>query len=495
MPKRRANGEGNIRKRKDGRWEGRYTAGRDPETGKAIIKNVLGKTQSEVKGKLKKAIEENAGVDYGRAKNYTVGCWLEVWYENYAKIKMRPSSYLNYRGYIENHIKPQIGKLPLNDLTTLNLQQFYKKLLAEGRVERIEAQKQPKGLSAKTVRNIHQIISSALKLAVEQRLIARNPAEGCALPKLERKEMQTLPVEQLASFLREAKDSGVFALYYIDLTTGLRRGELLGLKWSDIDLKNGDLRVRRQIGRIDGKIMEMPLKTKNAYRTLPLSADAIDILKAQKAKVAGSEWVFPSPTGGPLSPDSVLHMLHRVLKRAGLPEVRFHDLRHTFATLALQNGVDIKTVSGMLGHFSAGFTLDTYAHVTTAAKREAARTMGNMLSKCDTLQFKLKTQKNNLVVLTRENKDSLLTMANNLLTSIDKNYGNSLHQVYINETIGYVVQAYLHDFFTHTRNGYFHKDNIYSFEEIKAIREQAYCACFLLGSSFLFDMNKLKELI
>lgn len=118
-----------------------------------------------------------------------------------------------------------------------------------------------------------------------------------------------------------------------------------------------------------------------------------------------------------------------------------------------------------------------------------------MLSKCDTLQFKLKTQKNNLVVLTRENKDSLLTMANNLLTSIDKNYGNSLHQVYINETIGYVVQAYLHDFFTHTRNGYFHKDNIYSFEEIKAIREQAYCAFFLLGSSFLFDMNKLKELI
>ncbi len=271
-------------------------------------------------------------------------------------------------------------KIPLNDLTTLHLQQFYKKLLAEGRVERIEAQKQPKGLSAKTVRNIHQIISSALKLAVEQRLIAHNPADGCALPKAERKEMQTLPVEQLTSFLREAKDSGVFALYYIDLTTGLRRGELLGLKWSDIDLEKGDLRVQRQIGRIDGKIIEMPLKTKNAYRTLPLSADAIDVLMQQRRKTGNSEWVFPSPTGDPMSPDSVLHMLHRVLKRAGLPKVRFHDLRHTFATLALQNGVDIKTVSGMLGHFSAGFTLDTYAHVTTSAKREAAKTMGNILS-------------------------------------------------------------------------------------------------------------------
>ena len=131
--------------------------------------------------------------------------------------------------------------------------------------------------------------------------------------------MQTLPVEQLTSFLREAKDSGVFALYYIDLTTGLRRGELLGLKWSDIDLEKGDLRVQRQIGRINGKIIEMPLKTKNAYRTLPLSADAIDVLMQQRRKTGNSEWVFPSPTGGPMSPDSVLHMLQRVLKRAGLP--------------------------------------------------------------------------------------------------------------------------------------------------------------------------------
>ena len=380
MAKKRANGEGNIRKRSDGRWEGRYTAGHDPVTGKRITKNVLGKTQAEVREKLRRTIEETRGLDVARAGEYTTGQWLEVWFNDYAMLKVRPSSHQTYRGYLDHHIKPYIGNIPLTKLSSLDLQRLYKKLLSDGRVDRIESKKQPKGLSAKTVRNIHQIISSALKLAVEQKLIARNPAEGCALPKVERKEMQTLPVEQLTSFLREAKDSGVFALYYIDLTTGLRRGELLGLKWSDIDLEKGDLRVQRQIGRIDGKIIEMPLKTKNAYRTLPLSADAIDVLKAQKNKVGSSEWVFPSPTGGPMSPDSVLHMLHRVLKRAGLPKVRFHDLRHTFATLALQNGVDIKTVSGMLGHFSAGFTLDTYAHVTTSAKREAAKTMGNLLS-------------------------------------------------------------------------------------------------------------------
>ena len=380
MAKKRANGEGNIRKRSDGRWEGRYTAGHDPVTGKRITKNVLGKTQAEVREKLRRTIEETRGLDVARAGEYTTGQWLEVWFNDYAMLKVRPSSHQTYRGYLDHHIKPYIGNIPLTKLSSLDLQRLYKKLLSDGRVDRIESKKQPKGLSAKTVRNIHQIISSALKLAVEQKLIARNPAEGCALPKVERKEMQTLPVEQLTSFLREAKESGVYEMYYIDLATGLRRGELLGLKWSDIDLEKGDLRVQRQIGRIDGKIIEMPLKTKNAYRTLPLSADAIDVLMQQRRKTGNSEWVFPSPTGGPMSPDSVLHMLHRVLKRAGLPKVRFHDLRHTFATLALQNGVDIKTVSGMLGHFSAGFTLDTYAHVTTSAKREAAKTMGSILS-------------------------------------------------------------------------------------------------------------------
>lgn len=380
MAKRRANGEGNIRKRSDGRWEGCYTAGRDSETGKAVYKNVLGKTQAEVKAKLKQAIQENTEVDTLKAEKYTVGQWMDVWFENYAKIKVRPSSHQTYRGYIDNHIKPNIGKIPLGKLTTLELQKFYKKLLSKGRVDRIEAKGQPKGLSPKTVRNIHQVISSAMDFARSQKLIAINPTDNCALPKLEHREMKTLPVEQLVSFLQEAKESGVFEMYYIELATGLRRGELLGLKWEDLDLEQGILRVQRQIARINGEVVEASLKTKNSYRTISLGEDAVGILKEQRKKCGGSEYVFPSPTGGPISPDSVLQMLHRVLKRAGLPKVRFHDLRHTFATVALQNGVDIKTVSGMLGHYSAGFTLDTYAHVTTAAQREAAKTMGSVLS-------------------------------------------------------------------------------------------------------------------
>ena len=346
----------------------------------SIYKNVLGKTQAEVKEKLKQAIGEAQAVDITKAGKYTVGEWMEVWFQDYAKIKVRPSSHQTYQGYIHNHIRPNIGDIPLEKLTSLDLQKFYKKLLVQGRVDRVEAKGQPKGLSAKTVRNIHQILSSALKLAQEQRLILTNPAEGCALPRVEHQEMKTLTTVQLASFFREARESGVFELYYLELATGLRRGELLGLKWEDIDLERGDLRVRRQVSRINGEVVEAPLKMKNAYRTLPLAEDTVSVLKEQRKKVGNSPWVFPSPNGGPISPDSVLHMLHRVLKRAGLPKVRFHDLRHTFATLALQNGVDVKTVSGMLGHFSAGFTLDTYAHITSAAQRQAAQTMGSVLA-------------------------------------------------------------------------------------------------------------------
>ena len=330
MAKKRANGEGSIRKRKDGRWEGRYTAGHDPEMGKAIYKNVLGRTQAEVKEKLKATIKETQSLDQTKVGKYTVGEWMEVWFEDYAKIKVRPSSHQTYRGYIDNHINPNIGDIPLEKITSLELQKLYKKLLTKGRVDRLEAKGQPKGLSAKTVRNIHQILSSALKLAQEQRILHTNPAEGCALPKVEHREIKTLPVEQFQSFLREARESGVFELYYLELATGLRRGELLGLKWEDIDLERGDLRVRRQISRINGEVVEAPLKTKNAYRTLPLAEDTVSVLLEQKKKVGSSPWVFPSPNGGPISPDSVLHMLHRVLKRAGLPKVRFHDLRHPY---------------------------------------------------------------------------------------------------------------------------------------------------------------------
>ena len=376
MAKRRANGEGSIRKRKDGRWEGRYTAGRDPVTGKVIYKNVLGKAQAEVKAKFKAAIEKSSSMAT-TTELYTAGQCLDVWIENYAKLQVRASSHKTYQGFIENHIKPALGDIPLEKLTATELQRLYKYLLENGRLECMESRNKPKGLSVETVRNINQMISSALNCAVEQRLISSNPTNGCVLPKLERKEMKILPPESLGTFFEEARRSGVFELYYIDLATDLRRGELLGLKWSDIDLDKGIIHVRRQVLRQNGEVVEAPLKTKNSYRNIAIGADAIKVLKRMEQK---DEYVFPSPFGGPMSPDSVLHMLQRVLKRAGLERIHFHDLRHTFSVLALQNGVDVKTLSAMLGHYSAGFTLDTYAHVTTSMQKQAANAVGSFLS-------------------------------------------------------------------------------------------------------------------
>ena len=191
--------------------------------------------------------------------------------------------------------------------------------------------------------------------------------------------MKILPLDCLATFFEEARRSGVFELYYIDLSTGLRRGELLGIKWGDIDLNEGVIRVQRQILLQNGAVVEAPLKTKNFYRNIAIGTDTVELLRQMKQR-STSEYVFPSPTGGPISPDSVLHMLQRVLKRAGLEKIPFHSLRHTFSVLALQNGVDIKTLSSMMGHTPQDFTLNTYAHKTTAMQTKAANAASSFLS-------------------------------------------------------------------------------------------------------------------
>ena len=199
-------------------------------------------------------------------------------------------------------------------LTSLELQKFYKKLLTSGRIERVESKYQAKGLSPKTVRNIHQIIASAMKLAKEQKITVADPTEGCALPKLEHREMKTLPIEQLTSFLREAKESGVFEMYYVELATGLRRGEILGLKWEDLDLERGDLRVKRQVSRINGEVVEAPAQDEERLPDAAAGGGHDSRPEEQKKKAGGSPWVFSLAYWRPISPDSVLHMLHRVLK-------------------------------------------------------------------------------------------------------------------------------------------------------------------------------------
>ena len=194
MAKKRANGEGNIRKRKDGRWEGRYTAGYDPKTGKRIIKNVLGKTQGEVKEKLKKALEECQGLDVSKAADeYTVATWLRTWYELYAKPNVRTATANRYELIIETYTIPRIGTIKLKKLTTRHLQKLYKELLEEGRIH--VGKSKVKGLSTPNVHSVHLMLHTALERAVKERLIPRNPTEDCIAPKPRKIEMQILPSE------------------------------------------------------------------------------------------------------------------------------------------------------------------------------------------------------------------------------------------------------------------------------------------------------------
>ena len=225
MSKRRANGEGSIRKRKDGRWEGRYTAGYDPETGKRLIKNVLGKTQAEVKEKLKTAINESQRLDVSKVGTYTVSSWVRAWYEVYAEPRIRPNTKLYYKNYIENHIVPEIGTIPLDKLTTIQIQRFYNNVQKSGRVQRKGfPELKDKSLSPRVVRGIHTLLNNSLEQAVAERLILTNPAQGCKLPKLEKKEMHVLPQEKIGLYLSEAEKRGLLAAFYLEPTTGLRRG-------------------------------------------------------------------------------------------------------------------------------------------------------------------------------------------------------------------------------------------------------------------------------
>ena len=383
MPKRRANGEGNIRKRKDGRWEGRYTAGYDPESGKRLIKNVLGKTQAEVKEKLKTAISESQKLDIAKAGSYTVASWMKTWYEVYAEPRIRPNTKAYYTNYIENHIIPGIGSVPLDKLTTIQIQRFYNTLQKTGRVQRKNFPPlKDASLSPRVVRGVHTLLHNCLEQAVAERLILTNPAQGCKLPQLEKKEMKILPQEKIGMYLAEAERRGLLAAFYLELTTGLRRGELLALLWTDLDVENRTISITKQVNRIKGELVVSLPKTQNSVRVLPVSQQAVDLMVAEHKKHPGNPYMFPSPkTGGMFDPDSFRHTHDKILKVIGAEHIRFHDLRHTFATLSLKNGVDVKTLSSTLGHYSAGFTLSTYTHATPEMMREAADTMGNVIGK------------------------------------------------------------------------------------------------------------------
>ena len=362
LVKRRANGDGMIRKLKNGTWEGRIVVGHK-ENGSSIFRYVYAKTQKELKQKLQRQIEEYKNVNLTEDSNMLLSDWLDIWLEDYMKSTIRINTYNAYRQYIKNHINPVLGDKKISFIQTKDVMKLYSQLKDR--------------LSNSTVKKVHAVLHKALKKAVEKNMIPHNPTDGIKLPKPNTAEMKVLNDEELKIFIKEVeKDSYWKDFFLTELATGLRLGEICGLKWEDYD--DGKLSVKRTALYEKGKILIGEPKTEQGKRQIMLPYTAQNILENRERI---SEWIFPyyEKTSEPMHPSCAYRKLKEILKKANLPDIRFHDLRHTFATHALANGVDIKTLSEILGHAKTSFTLDTYTHITDDMKKRASELVGNIM--------------------------------------------------------------------------------------------------------------------
>lgn len=380
MAKRRPSGDGMVRKKDDGHWEGRIVVGHK-ENGTPIFRYVYGKTQKELLEKLHRRIEQYQDVELTEDSSMTLGEWLDRWLEEYVAGTVRPSTLSGYRQYANNYIKPHLGDRQISQITSVDIQKMYTKLKQEGRLH-----KHPqygRALSDAMLNRIHAMLHHAMKDAVQAHLIPQNPTEGTAVPKPNYRPKQILNEEQLNTFMEAVEKDEVWRdFFYTELTTGLRCGEICGLQWQDFDEEKGTLKIVRTLHcPRSGEYTTGETKTGKGTRRIVLPPSTADILRKRKA-AALTEWIFPDPTKPelPTAPQSAYHHMKTMLKNAGLPSIRFHDLRHTFATHALTSGVDAKTLSGILGHTNASFTLDTYTHVTGDMQRKASEIVGNIMA-------------------------------------------------------------------------------------------------------------------
>lgn len=381
MAKRRKNGAGTVRKRADGRWEGRVVIGHD-EQGRPKTKNVLAKTKAECITKLEALQAECMPTATKCKPDMAFGAWMDSWYQTFSKPKLRLNTQLGYEERIYKHVIPALGNIPLNKLSQNDLQQFYAKLKTSGRLIRVEHF--GPGLSDRMVRGCHAACRSALQKAVEEGLIRVNPAIGCKLPPKKSGEMQVLTQEEMQRFLIQAKQDGYYELFLLELGTGMRLGEILALQWDDLDMESGELRISKSVSFIEGKPHITETKTKASIRTIVLPPSLLEVLKTYKETV-NSRWMFPSPVKEdcPLTNGFVRRRMQQTLERAGCKKVRFHDLRHTFATMALEHGMDVKTLSTIIGHISSVTTLDIYSHVTDTMQKQAAAKIDRQIGKTD----------------------------------------------------------------------------------------------------------------
>ena len=376
-----ASGSGSIRKKtvqRDGKtytyWEARYTAGYHPGTGKQIQRSITGRTQRDVTQKLKAATASiDAGI-YIAPSKLTLGAWMDAWAENYLNA-VKPRTIEIYENVIKSHIKPGLGAVRLEDLNAHMVQTFYNEC------------RKKKGLSGKSIKNIHCVLHQGLQQAVAVGYIRTNPSDSCTLPRVEKKELKPFDDVEIGRFLQAIQGTRLEPLLAITLFTGLREGEVLGLKWDCVDFTRGTITVNKQL-QYDRKSETYQLITpKNGKGRIIVPAPFVmDLLRRQQQTQANdkafirsagvdSGFVFTNELGEHLRPWTLYRAFKRAATEIGRPDARFHDLRHSYAVAAIRSGDDIKTVQGNLGHATAAFTLDVYGHVTDQMKQASAQRM------------------------------------------------------------------------------------------------------------------------
>jgi integrase len=372
---KRANQEGSVYKRKDGRWVASIVL----ENGKR--KSIYCKTQQEAIKAVRKANQDKDQGVLLSGEDQTLDTFLTSWLQDTIKNKVRARTHERYCELLQLHVLPILGKVQLQKLLPQHLQKLYNQKLEEG-------------YAPQTVKHIHRVLHRALGDALRWQLVVRNVCDAVDPPRVPKKEMQALTGEQAQQFLEAAQGDSLEALYVLALTTGMRRGELLGLKWTDLDLALGILQVKRTVSRLakKGFIVSEP-KTAKSRRKIHLTQLAIEALKHHRirqneARLAAGPawdeqgWVFCNTLGRPLEAGNMLRRSFRpILIKAGLPMIRFHDLRHSAASLLLSLGVHAKIVQELLGHSQIGLTLDTYSHVLPSLQEEAVSRLNTLLSR------------------------------------------------------------------------------------------------------------------
>ena len=390
MSKKKANGEGSISKRSDGRYMARYTV-----NGKR--RAIYGATHEEVRVKLNEVLNDIAKGTYIAPQKDTVGMWLKEWLVTYALPTVKQSTYISYEGYVRIHLEPELGNVKLTALTTEQIQRFFNK--------KCRGCQGKKGLSPKTLKNMYNMFNATLEQAVINNRLIRNPLRGVKLPSVTKKEIDILSAEDQALLHSAAISSAELPAFGIifTLSTGVRLGELIGFQWGDINVKTHSIRVRRTVGRLqkvdeDGNLVakepgkattEIVIrspKSITSQREIPLFDELWDGLMAYRNRqyemfdafgidFNGSTHIFCMPTGKVYDPRTYEDLFKRTLKAADLPDINFHALRHTFATRALEAGMDIKVLSSILGHAQASTTLNLYAHALPDHKRDSMEKM------------------------------------------------------------------------------------------------------------------------